>query len=93
MLQDEGHGVHERLILSGRANIEHLEHAKEGFAVRGVEAPEEGLIAIPMMRTHLFTLLQQCRGPTLAFEDLTHLVAHLGAVLDFCSRVTVPISC
>ena len=55
--------------------------------MRGVEAPEERLKAIPVVGTHLFTLLQECRGSAPAFEDLTHLVAHPGVVLDFCGGV------
>ena len=72
---DEVHGVDEGLVRGGGARIKGFDDTKEGLAMRGVKSPHQGLIAIPVMRTHLLALCEQVSGPSGAVEDCADLRA------------------
>jgi hypothetical protein len=53
--------------------------------MRGVKAPDQGLIPISMMGAHLLTLFERLRSPSCIIEDLADLFpcfCHIG-----CFRV------
>src|SRR5947209_4270430 len=83
MFEKEGNRLHQCLVLRGRMQIKLLEKSKHDLAMGGVIPPDERLMPVAMMRTHLLAFCQERGGSSRTIQNVTHAFPHLSVVRGF----------